>query len=120
MLRVCAEYLAAGSDSDVMISTGFGLVAKFELLGIPPEVSVERERDEVFVNECRFYQCPGEPPGAVGGAGASCSTERAAIGRRENEQRLVLRHRFLARLCHVRQPVDLSPGTLAWLWLDHV
>src|SRR4029453_6822576 len=61
---------------------------------------------------------PGEPPGAIRGAGPSGARQRAAVGRREDHQRLVLGQRLLPRFGDIGKPGNLTPRTLAALRLD--
>jgi len=85
---------------------------------IAAKVGVEAEWNEVPVDVIGLNLSPGEPAGSIAGAGASGSSQGAAIGGGENEDGLVLSCRALAGLGYAGQPVDLSPGTLTGLWLD--
>ena len=79
------EPRAVGGAGDEMVPAGARLLAEFDLVGIASEISVERDRDEMFGDVIRIDLCPGEPPGSIRGAGASCATERRAIGSGEND-----------------------------------
>ena len=83
------------------------------------EVGVQRERDEVLVDVFWFDLGSGVPPGTVSRAGASCSTERAAVGGGEDHQRLVFGDRALTSLGDIGQPIDLAPRALARLRFDN-
>lgn len=85
-----------------MVSFRSRCFAEGDLLRIPAEIGVEGYGNEMPGDILRLNLDTGEPPGAVGGAGASGAAERASVRGGEDHQRLSLRHRAAARFGDVR------------------
>ena len=120
ILLPCPQRFPGCRHGDEMIASSAGRFAEFDFVGIPPEIGVECQRDEVLLDVFRFNVVAGEPPGAIRGAGASRSPQWRAVGRREDDQGLVLGDRPLARFGDVGVPGDVPPRAFPALGLDHV
>jgi hypothetical protein len=90
-----------------------------KLVRIAAKVGIERQRNEMLGDVFRLDLNSGVPPGAIRRAGPSRSRERAAVGRRENHERLILGDRLAPRFGNVREPRNLSPRAFAFLRLDN-
>lgn len=102
-----------------MIATGPGLLAKLYFVGVPPEVSIKSQRDEVFVDILGIDLSSGVPPGTVGGASPSRATDRTSIGRSENDDGLVLGNPTLTGFSHISDPIDFTPGPFIGVGFDN-
>ncbi|MFP6659103.1 MAG: hypothetical protein VB853_13055 [Pirellulales bacterium] len=109
-----------GRGDDQMVAARANLLAEGQFLRVATEVRIERDGDEMLVDVVRFYLSPGEPPGAIRSTCASRTAQRAAVRRRENDQRLVLGNRAAAGFGDICHPRHFSPWTFAGLRLDCV
>lgn len=112
------DRLSGGGHGNEVVATRARFFAEFDLVRVPSEVGIEREGDEVLIDEGGFDLFSGVPPGAVSRAGSSCPPQRAAVSGGEDDHRFVLCDRASARLGDVCQPIDLAPRAFARLGFD--